>query len=1038
MFGVLERLMFWLSRASRGDMDEIGGPLHPPAVYRDSTLPLFVPRADTPDVDGPAWIGFAGLRSVGDHRIDIISWSGIEEPLPAMFAPTVLLERPLSWEYPTTVSGLLDQLCQQGWGLDGILRLLKIAVLSAMEGAPAYLIIGTPMRGISGGPKQQHLEVWVLDQLAVGALRLSLLEASDNPEVREIGEKAKQIVADWAGFAKVGYAPVREDRPQVTQRRDAESALATLRDKTIAVWGCGAIGGWVAELLTRAGVSQIMLVDSSRVPPGVLVRQPYDDSDIGRPKATALAERLRRISPGLEVVPRVADVVALLDQPEWHEGFDIVIDATASIAVRSKLEQVRTCNGARPTLVSMIFGPSAKRALLAVSRPRASGAPGDILRRAKLEANRRPELGPFVEDFWTTGRPLFQPEPGCSDPTFRGSGAEVCALASAMLVALASELADEHDAAESSAFLVEGPWLGDARPPARLTWPADAVMRDGLSGYEVRVSAQASSEIRACMRRQSRTTGPNVETGGLMFGERDDAAKVVWVTEVIGPPPDSVHSAAEFVCGVQGVDSYRDEKAKRGLGSLKFIGMWHSHPGGAVAPSERDVLGMASIVLATSPPLPKSLLLIAGGDAESLSLGAYVFRRTDLEAEQALLMFNVTPTRVELRRDQPSIGLALSGGGSRAIAFHLGCMRALHDRGILNSIAAVSGISGGSVLAAAWAYSTDSFEAFDERIQSLLRGGLSGSIIRETFLGPNAVSTVATVATSGVAASAASVLRFALKSAEILRLVPKGLHRRIHSPLVRHASRTTGLQRALSKRVLAGALMSTVTRDGLGVILTACELRSGAAFRFGNRESGCWRYGRLADNDIPVAQAVAASAAYPLMLPCLDAEMEFIDRKTGSPMRRRVVLTDGGVYDNLGMTCFDPGRSSEFSFNAYKVDYIISCDAGQGLWSGDDIPYFWPSRVGTSFRAVFRKLQDSGRQRIHEWAATGQVKGFVMAYLGNQDGALPVIPADLISRNEVVDYPTDFSAMSDQSLEKLTSRGEQLTRVLIDHYCPEL
>ena len=33
-----------------------------------------------------------------------------------------------------------------------------------------------------------------------------------------------------------------------------------------------------------------------------------------------------------------------------------------------------------------------------------------------------------------------------------------------------------------------------------------------------------------------------------------------------------------------------------------------------------------------------------------------------------------------------NVGLALSGGGSRAIAFHLGCLRALYDRGVLDRL----------------------------------------------------------------------------------------------------------------------------------------------------------------------------------------------------------------------------------------------------------------------------------------------------------------------------------------------------------------
>lgn len=91
-----------------------------------------------------------------------------------------------------------------------------------------------------------------------------------------------------------------------------------------------------------------------------------------------------------------------------------------------------------------------------------------------------------------------------------------------------------------------------------------------------------------------------------------------------------------------------------------------------------------------------------------------------------------------------------------------------------------------------------------------------------------------------------------------------------------------------------------------------------------------------------------------------------------------------------------------------------------------------------SFESTFRKAQDAGRGRLHQYAAAGDLAGFVMPYLGNQDRALPVVPADLVRREEVVDYPTDFSAMSAEDIERLALRGEQLTRLLVDHYCPEL
>ena len=76
--------------------------------------------------------------------------------------------------------------------------------------------------------------------------------------------------------------------------------------------------------------------------------------------------------------------------------------------------------------------------------------------------------------------------------------------------------------------------------------------------------------------------------------------------------------------------------------------------------------------------------------------------------------------------------------------------------------------------------------------------------------------------------------------------------------------------------------------------------------------------------------------------------------------------------------------------------------------------------------------------RMHLLAANGQLKGFVLAYLGQQDAALPYPLPDLVTRDQVFGYPTDFAAMAEQDIELITRRGEQLTRMLVAYYCPEI
>jgi NTE family protein len=241
---------------------------------------------------------------------------------------------------------------------------------------------------------------------------------------------------------------------------------------------------------------------------------------------------------------------------------------------------------------------------------------------------------------------------------------------------------------------------------------------------------------------------------------------------------------------------------------------------------------------------------------------------------------------------------------------------------------------------------------------------------------------------------------------------------------------------ALEKELFGKVLVGEVKRRQLSTVINACELRTGTAFRFGHAKSGSWRTGQIVGNRVTVAHAVACSAAYPMMLPAFDRIYEF--EKNGKIERKRVLITDGGVFDNLGVSCIEPGRDSAYSLHTFDPDYIICCNAGHGQLSGENIPFGFTSRAAASFQAVFRKAQDAAVNSMHLLAANGQLKGFVLAYLGQQDAALPYSLPDLVARDQVFSYPTDFAAMSERDIELITLRGEQLTRMLLAFYCPEI
>ena len=364
------------------------------------------------------------------------------------------------------------------------------------------------------------------------------------------------------------------------------------------------------------------------------------------------------------------------------------------------------------------------------------------------------------------------------------------------------------------------------------------------------------------------------------------------------------------------------------------------------------------------------------------------------------------------------IGLALSGGGSRAMAFHLGCLRALNDFGILERIGVISTISGGSVIGAYYAYSPGkSFEEFEADIRTFLRLGFHRKIALELAKPHNALPCLANLLFT--------------QAQEVTARVSG-----VDMGVTRFPSRTDMFRNVLNRDLFPNLTMRSPRRNNLQMVIGACELRSGSAFRFGNETSGGWRHGKLVNGDVDVALAVAASAAYPIFLPAVDRRWTFL--KKDEEREHRVLLTDGGVYDNLGMQVLEPGRDAEFSLHTFPCDYLIICNAGHGQESGEDMPRSFLSRVSKSFSVVHRRVQDSAMNRLHYLREASLIKGFAMPYLGQIDERMPLMPSVLVPRSRVINYPTDFGRMTEDWIRMLSDRGEQLTRALVPYYLQDL
>ena len=1043
MFGFFAKLDEWLRRAARNELDLLDGPLHPPVTYARSRTAVWV-SVDAPTARSGPWFGCAVLSVAKPRLLRVTAWRRFEEaPSDSLLAPAVLLNFELPFEFPGTVSELLAHLdAGGGWG-----RLLLVYLLEASmrvpAGKPLHVAIGTPSRGLAGdlGQRRQHLAFWEIAACEVAALHEaslarnpSHLHAKDRrvPEVQAAIDRAWSSLAGWRRGAQVRWCTVMEDRPEIVTRRDEGTPMDWFRGKSVAIWGCGAIGSLVAEHLARAGAARLVLFDRSHVHPGILVRQNYSVADIGDSKPDALKRRLAAVNPSVRVDDRQEDVVCkTLNRPDWDEGLDLVIDATASLGVRSKLESVLKHHNRRAAVASVMINSTGRLAVATVAPAGYGAGPLDLLRRVGLAALSRTWLRPWTDAFWAQDGPqgLRQPEPGCSDPTFVASHADVAALAARALVRSAEALADLGDDAQGILTALD-PGQGEHgfRFHPDIRWVAD--------GIDFRLSAHSWRDIAGWIRAGSRERSPKHETGGLLFGDFDEALGIAWVTHVSGPPSDSSFSPERFVCGTDGTRSLCDEYPRRTRGLARYIGTWHSHPVGVAEPSETDHEAVRKLLGRESDGPQHHLMLIVGDSATpSPQLGAYLFGYASADASAGPQVESrggtVEPPPVAALGKR--IGLALSGGGSRAVAFHLGTLRALEDLALLDEVEVISGVSGGSVMAGLLGYSHEPFRCIDEKTAGLLRRGLVRPAVKRLLHPGRAVRFAWTLATGAVMCGAGLA---ASGMARVLAMLSKRRLARFRAALRSRSvrRRCTGIH--LVADAFAGIVgahaCDTPTRQSKSIVFNACELRTGTAFRMSNELFGSYRYGWAPASEIRVADAVAASAAHPAYLSPMDWTQIF--EKGGEKSEERVIVTDGGVYENLGVTVMEPGRNREFSRISYNPEVVIVSDAGAGQFVGDDVPVCWPRRMIKVADSLIRRVQDATKKRLHNHARFGRISKFVYASLGQIDSRVPYKAPNWVDRDQVIQYSTDFSAMSAKDIRLLAARGEAVTRALVTQY----
>lgn len=343
------------------------------------------------------------------------------------------------------------------------------------------------------------------------------------------------------------------------------------------------------------------------------------------------------------------------------------------------------------------------------------------------------------------------------------------------------------------------------------------------------------------------------------------------------------------------------------------------------------------------------------------------------------------------------MALCLSGGGYRAMLFHVGAICRLNELGLLRGLKRISSASGGSVAAAQLGLVWKQL-AFDAT--------QTATNLDEHFVNP--------------------VRKLASHTIDVWSVLA--------GAVVPWTTAATWIARAYAKHLFGAATLQDLPADDEGprFVINATNAHSGVLWRFMRPYMRDYRVGEVKSPAVPLALAVAASSAFPPFLSPVDIALDPASFTPGSgsdlqraPFTSGPRLTDGGVYDNLALQAV-----------VDRYDTVLVSDGGGHIEAEARAASDWPRHTyrvlqmmdsqvrALRVRALLR-ANDPARQRVAYWSVRSDLRDYPAS------SALAAPLADCLA---LAATPTRLSAIPAARQEALINWGYAAGDVAVRSY----
>jgi NTE family protein len=350
----------------------------------------------------------------------------------------------------------------------------------------------------------------------------------------------------------------------------------------------------------------------------------------------------------------------------------------------------------------------------------------------------------------------------------------------------------------------------------------------------------------------------------------------------------------------------------------------------------------------------------------------------------------------EPRATQNDIALCLSGGGYRSMLFNLGAVWRLNELGYLSRLARISGVSGGAIvtglLGAQWR-------------NLAFRNGVA-----ENFLDVM-VRPIRDLANQTIDVSSVLMSFFFKGGAENL---------------------ASHFERAL----YGYANLQDLPNEPV-IVISATNLQRASLFRFSKAYLGDYEIGQVPRPKLELAKVVAASTATPPILSPLvlkfgPSEWDPHPLNPSEPVdpqyREKVYLTDGAVYDHLGL---------EVAWTRHQT--LLISDGGAEISKEAEPSTSWISQVARVLDVIDHQLRQLRRRQVIDAFATGQKQGAYWSIRSRMESyQLPdALPFSASRAEELSQVPSRFAALEAATQEQLINWGYAICDTAMRKHMPQ-